>query len=416
MGLLDTMIFGYRRLLNSSGAEVTRRDSLKIVGGTLTDDGTHTVLTVEGGGDIVDEAVLWSPAYSPNGEAQSTQKTFDTANATEATALAIAIADEAFVDINATVIGRSDDDQHFAVDVRGSWSRTAGTVTEQRAPSTAAAMAGNPVGWAAVLDLSGANARVRVTGEATTAIRWSLLASAQIVKLTATPAPSGFDPATLTLTGWWRGNFTGSPWTPTASAGTSGANGNFAEATNPPATGAALNGFTPADFDGTNDIITGANPMSSFVTGGAGSIAVLFNADTAAAPGGGVYDDEPLFCDDTANIAIGFNTSGVRGGFYDSGASWKMTTEVACATAGWHLAQMKWDGANIYVRVDSGAWTSVAAANFFTTTGLPRLGKNYNTALFDGRIEEVITAATALSDANFNNLIVYVNARYGLAL
>ena len=77
---------------------------------------------------------------------------------------------------------------------------------------------------------------------------------------------------------------------------------------------------------------------------------------------------------------------------------------------------MKWDGANIYVRVDSGAWTSVAAANFFTTTGLPRLGKNYNTALFDGRIEEVITAATALSDANFNNLIVYVNARYGLAL
>ena len=37
----------------------------------------------------------------------------------------------------------------------------------------------------------------------------------------------GFDPTSLSLTGFWRASYSGAPWVPTASAGTSGANGNL---------------------------------------------------------------------------------------------------------------------------------------------------------------------------------------------
>lgn len=50
MGLLDALLFGYRELITAADAVMVRRSQLKIVGGTLTDDGTKTILTIAGGG------------------------------------------------------------------------------------------------------------------------------------------------------------------------------------------------------------------------------------------------------------------------------------------------------------------------------------------------------------------------------
>ena len=66
-------------------------------------------------------------------------------------------------------------------------------------------------------------------------------------------AVSTLDPATLALTGWWRGSYDGSgTWSGTASAGSSGTR-SLVELTNKPSSGTAVNGFNPATFDGVND-------------------------------------------------------------------------------------------------------------------------------------------------------------------
>jgi hypothetical protein len=235
-----------------------------------------------------------------------------------------------------------------------------------------------------------------------------------VAGLPAWAGGASFDPATLSLTGWWRGSYAGSPWTPTASAGGSGGNGNLAEATNPPATGAAVNGFTPADCDGTNDILTAANQLSTYVTAAAGSIVVLFRADVAAADG--LVYDSPGLVGDNLGFLLGFTDAGVRPGIYD-GSSWKELS-VACSAAAWHAAQFKWSGGTMYCRVDSGAWSSVAAGSI-SSVAQPMLGGGQNVNggdFFNGQIMEVLTASSALSDADMANVVSYFNARYGLSL
>ncbi len=113
-------------------------------------------------------------------------------------------------------------------------------------------------------------------------------------------------------------------------------------------------------------------------------------------------------------MGLFFNASGVRGAIWDG--AWNATANVAAATGAYHLAQMKWDGANLKVRVDSGAWDSVACGNIGNVTGTPLVGVNYTTAFLDGRILDIITADTALADGTFDSLVDYVNDRYSLAL
>lgn len=223
-----------------------------------------------------------------------------------------------------------------------------------------------------------------------------------------------FDPATLALTGWWRANYAGSPWTGTASAGGSGGV-NLSEATNPPATGTAINGLTPADFDGTNDILAPGITLTNFVGAGAGSLWCLFNADAAMATTGNPYDAPQFFCAQNLRLSFGFDSGGVWAHIYDGGHK---SRQVACATGGWHLAQMKFNGTNIYCRVDNGAWSSIAAGNIDDLTGQVLVGVNGGvTNFFNGRIAEIGVINSALADATFDSIKNgYINLRYGLAL
>jgi hypothetical protein len=89
------------------------------------------------------------------------------------------------------------------------------------------------------------------------------------------PASGGavFDPATLSLTGWWRAAYAGSPWAPTASAGTSGtANRDLGvdSGAATPSVGTALNGLDTADFDGsTQSMADGDSTLDTYVSAAA---------------------------------------------------------------------------------------------------------------------------------------------------
>lgn len=224
-----------------------------------------------------------------------------------------------------------------------------------------------------------------------------------------------FDPADLTLAGWWRASYSASPWVGTASAGASSGR-NLTEGVNPPATGAALNALVPADFDGSNDRLTSAVAMSSFVSSSAGSFICLFNSDTAPADAGAAanFSNPGLIQESTGRLSLSFCSAGVRFGSY-SGAS-DNSLAVACGTGGWHVATARWDATTLRLSVDFGAFSSLAHT-VALAAGTTVVGSNWNSTVpFNGRIAELMTMQTSISDADLARVRTYINSRYGLSL
>jgi hypothetical protein len=221
------------------------------------------------------------------------------------------------------------------------------------------------------------------------------------------------DPAALSLTGWWRGAYSGSPWVGTASAGSSGSR-NLTEATNPPAVGTALNGYATADFGGTNSVLSGA-ALSTYLNASAFSLWVLFNADAAASSAGGHYASPYLFGDSATYMFLSFDSDGLNVRVSD-GATFPTVT-VACATSGWHLGQVVYGSSTIGLRVDGGAWsTSATCAAISDLTSTTRTGLSYSGNAFDGRIAEIGVANSAIALASFDDVLTYTRSRYSLAL
>src|SRR6267142_3229718 len=93
----------------------------------------------------------------------------------------------------------------------------------------------------------------------------------------APPAPA-FTPADLSLSAWFRASYTSPPpWVGRASAGTSAAKNltTAASSVTDPSAGTAVNGLTPAHFDGTDVLLlkTGAtqNTLSDIIGTGSWS-------------------------------------------------------------------------------------------------------------------------------------------------
>ncbi len=221
-----------------------------------------------------------------------------------------------------------------------------------------------------------------------------------------------FTPATLALTGWWQGSYSGAPWVGTASAGSTY---NMITAGSDPTSTTAVNGYNPALFTAASSQYLTSTPNNDTIfSASAGSVWILFYANSASAPVADFADG--CFFDDTNNptISFGFTTAGIGGMIYDGGSYIRMN--IACSIGAWHLAQWKWDGVNLYGRIDNGVWSSIPCSPWVLTTQNPmELGKGFS-FFFDGMMLDIGASNTTISDADFDNIYMYCNARYGLAL
>lgn len=254
--------------------------------------------------------------------------------------------------------------------------------------------------------------RWRVEGSA--AGNWSV--TFRIFMMANKGSTNGFDPASLQLSGWWRADYVGSPWAASASAGASSGR-DLAELTSPPSSGPLQGGYSPPDFDGTSSILRSLIANNVFFAG-SGSLFCLFYADVAPAGSGNDYADGSFFTDPAnAETTFGFTTSGIVGCVLDNTVNYQRIS-VACGTGAYHLAQFKFDGTSLKARVDRGSWSSVACGPYTPTNPSPiQVGASYGVAVrFDGKMLELGTAAVALTDPDFDNLVSYVNGRYGLSL
>ncbi len=218
-----------------------------------------------------------------------------------------------------------------------------------------------------------------------------------------------FNPGTLSPTLWLKKEFTGSPWTNRGSSGV-----DFSEATNPPTASSG-----DADFDGSNDHIDqSSGTLDTIFNAGSWTIAILFNADTAASTGAAASLEPDLFCDGGGTyFIISYTSSGVRTGIYTTGQL--HTNYVAAATGSWNLYQIKWDGSFVYYRLNGASWTQfdTGGQNLGSLTGVPRLGANFDASkCFDGKIREVFAKDAAISDADMDSYRSYLNTTHGISV
>jgi hypothetical protein len=227
-----------------------------------------------------------------------------------------------------------------------------------------------------------------------------------------------FDPATLPLSLWLKPTYAPSTWNSSASTGASG--GRAATSAAAPTAATALNSKVGAAFNGTTQFLTPTGLITSdLFSAGAGSMSILYKANSGlAAASANALGDAGLLQDAGAGyFGLGVNATGVSIRVDDNVGGRNLAATATHDGSTWNLVQAKWDGTNLKIRVNSGAWVTGTCGNLGYLASADKIGANYNASVFfPGTIEEIITSATALSDANSDNIKSYVNATYGLSL
>jgi len=213
-----------------------------------------------------------------------------------------------------------------------------------------------------------------------------MLLASRIARFARVPA-SAFDPATLTLTGYWGPDYAGAPWVGRGSFGSSGVN-DLVAGTAPAASSGA------ADFDGVDDYLDGP-VLSDIIGAGAYGLHALVYLDTVPAdPGNGNrYTLGGIVSDSSAYIGLFPHAGGVTWEIAD-GIGAASTLTVACGTGAWHRVQVRGNGTTIEMRVDGGSWSSQTYAAIGGLGGTLRVGTEYTAgaAFLDGRVKALLTS------------------------
>lgn len=169
--------------------------------------------------------------------------------------------------------------------------------------------------------------------------------------------------------------------------------------------------------DGSNDRLGIALGAQTFFDNNSMSGAVLFCADSAPTPGAAVYESVQLIgSEDYADWGLSFTSEGVRFWRLNSIFSYNSVV-VPCTPHVWHLAQFKYDGVNLKLRIDGGPWVSTPCTSAALGSTSTRVGTAHTlSGFFDGLIAEVGLSDLVLSDANFDSWLGGVEYDYGLRL
>lgn len=223
--------------------------------------------------------------------------------------------------------------------------------------------------------------------------------------------------ATMPLTLYLEDDYAGSPWTSTASAGTSGGR-TVTEATNPPTAGTDLNatGKNAALFNGTTSklALAGGLVLSDLVTAATGGVLIVYKADAGqAAQAGNATIDVDLISDSGGYLAIGVSASKVSAYVYDV-ADKQIDLAATHDGATWNKVFMRWDAGLLEASINGGALSTLAAGSLGAVSGTVNIGKAYGAHFFPGEIKVVATWASKPSNGDLTVALAGILAEYGI--
>lgn len=217
----------------------------------------------------------------------------------------------------------------------------------------------------------------------------------------------------LAWTSLWEAPYSGGPWSATASAGASATTGALIDG-NTPSVGTAVNGYTPADFDGVSfQYFHNGTLDTTLLTPTGGTIIALVAVRSAAAATGNIYDDAGILINLNSNQGLNVSASGVQAYAYD-GAYKSVVTAI---DTNFHLVMSRWNGSLLRLNVDSAVEQSVACGTLTMGGDSIAVAQGYSGLHYlDGRILTVGTLAYSISDAEYQLIKTNRNAKFGLSL
>jgi hypothetical protein len=263
-------------------------------------------------------------------------------------------------------------------------------------------VAGDDVTW----DVSGNILRVLATSADGDDRQWS--ATLKVLETLSPPTPT--IPATLNLSGFWVADYAGSPWLAEASAGVSETTGDLVTGSAEPAISNPQNGLHGPDFSGTQGLANATDATTLFTTT-AGTIIVVFYADSVSAPAANIYEDVTLFRDNNTDHGIALSSAGLTAYAYQSG--YKYSPTVACSTGAWHIAMLRREGSILGLTLDGAAEVTVACTTLTVMTGSAVVGVGYGGGYFNGHIFGILTSPADLS-ASYGAIKSYFEARLAI--
>lgn len=223
------------------------------------------------------------------------------------------------------------------------------------------------------------------------------------------PAPSSspiFDPATLSGSGWWKPDYSTSPW-----VGSPG--GNLAGGS-APTTGTAVNGAVPARLNGATQNLASASAISSFLSSTAFGFAALVKASAVPSdPGAGSRNTARVLMSDGAASGywgITLTSSGPCAYVYDG--AYKDVIASGTVLDTWIAVFATLAGGALSVAANGGAYATTAVTDIDVMTGVLTLGAGFGGTLFAGDVLEIHTRATAWTTEERADLYSYLKATY----
>lgn len=249
----------------------------------------------------------------------------------------------------------------------------------------------------------------------------------------ASPIEAWFDPETqaefpqdLPWPGYWRATYGGTtPWPGMSSFGSSGSM-PLSDATWAPIQGTAVNGFFPASF-----FNSGGNPLRFQTPATLGGLLLSLLGDGSTSTGwtitvliklgaygttGAAYYDQPLIVGSTGgNLTLCVTDTGVRLVSQDSAGTTTTPIDIALSLGTWYRIQAQWTGTQLRLRVDGGAWTSVALTSFWYADfagGYLKVGANYANAAAGALDAEILELGVSPQVWDTTGILDPLNAYY----
>jgi len=200
-----------------------------------------------------------------------------------------------------------------------------------------------------------------------------------------------------------------------ANQGTAG--GSFTQGTasdQPTYVASALNGKPGVLFDGTNDFLTNASALSTWITASSYTAFVVFSATSITTNDASSFNNSPLLADSGGNWGQHLKSTGPTVlAFHWAGSDKHADNTIATATP--YAFMHRYDGTDIVGRLGLGTRVSVAATGIGSLAGNLRIGRTWTgaAAFLNGYIHEAIVYSDAKSNDEQDAVVAYLRSFWG---
>lgn len=246
-----------------------------------------------------------------------------------------------------------------------------------------------------------------------------------ITSITPRSDAASYSPAIENLTGWYAPDYNTTSWVGRPSAGPSGGRIMSNTAGITPATGATIDGYVSASFDGVDDYLRDPTLATNSYFNTAAYTMVIATKPTSTGPAPSAastpYLDQQIVGASGDAIGISWTNGGVRAWHVETGTfDFTGTPLVPCDPNLFHTLVVRYDGTRLSIQVDGSGSASIAKGNISTASlnaAVPRIGAGRITAgLFPAQtLLEVCWADSDLGGAACSKIVEYMRLKYPTA-